>query len=254
VFYRWKPRDMQKVWEEQKAGSRPKVHLSVFERIAHGTDGYAPGTLAPNVDVVYTLSGNPDRDKVAEARADAVNSALAKAFRDRGHDLEKVHGTLILGRVAYYLYVASCLAVILAASVPENAGSRLNPWIAVKNTGSLIYDAATGQWAPLFESAKRLLTDPRLMGTLLIGFAVSAALAYYVGHTRSLAFSRFWHESRQELRQALKSARERMQINQSVASFNSVPESEHELGLFESSTVLPEAPSSKPNRRTAGAG
>jgi uncharacterized protein (DUF2235 family) len=254
VFYRWKPRDMQKVWEEQKAGSRPKVHLSVFERIAHGTDGYAPGTLAPDVDVVYTLSGNPDRDKVAEARADAVNSAMAKAFRDRGHDLEKVHGTLILGRVAYYLYVASCLAVILAASVPENSGSRLNPWIAVKNAGSLIYDAATGQWAPLFESAKRLLTDPRLLGTLLIGFAVSAALAYYVGHTRSLAFSRFWHESRQELRQALKSARERMRIDQSVASFNSVPESEHELRLFESSTVLPKVPSGKPNPRTAGAG
>jgi uncharacterized protein (DUF2235 family) len=224
VFYRWKPRNMQMLCKEQKASSQPRVHLSVFERIAHGTDGYAPGTLAPEVHVVYTPSGNPDQDKMAEVRAEAVNSALAKAFYNRGADLEKVRSTLILGRFAYYLYVTSCLAVILAASVPDNAGSRLKPWIVLKNAGKLIYDAATMQWEPLFASAKRLLTDPALVGTLLAGFAISAALSYYVGHARSLVFSRFWHESRQELRQALKAARKTMQVDQLVTSSLSVRE------------------------------
>jgi uncharacterized protein (DUF2235 family) len=222
VFYRWKPRNMQKVCEEQKAGSRPRVHLSVFERIAHGTDGYAPGTLAPDVHVVYTPSGNPDQDTTVEVRAEAVNSALARAFSKRGVDLEKVRGTLVLGLFAYYIYVTSCVAVILAASVPENAGSRFNPWTVLKNAGSLIYAAVTMQWGPLFASAKRLLTDPALLGALLGGFAIAAALAYYVGRARSLVFSRFWHESRQELRQALKAARERMQVDQSGSSSASV--------------------------------
>jgi uncharacterized protein (DUF2235 family) len=242
VFYRWKPRNMLKLWEEQKAGARPKVHLSVFERIAHGTDGYAPGTLAPDMDVVYTPSGNLSEDRTAATRAEEVQCALANAFRKRGVDLEKVRGTLILGRFAYYLYVVSCLAVILAASVPENAGSRLNPWIVLKNAGSLIYDAATGQWAPLFESAKRLFTDPWLLGTLLSGFIISAAIAYRVGQRRSLVFSRFWHESRQELRQALQTARKKMQHVDSS-------EIEHKLG----SSTLPEAPT-MPNPQAASAG
>jgi hypothetical protein len=233
---------MLKLWEEQKAGARPKVHLSVFERIAHGTDGYAPGTLARDMDVVYTPSGNLSEDRTAATRAEEVQCALANAFRKRGVDLEKVRRTLILGRFAYYLYVVSCVAVILAASVPENAGSRLNPWIVLKNAGSLIYDAATGQWAPLFESAKRLLTDTWLLGTLLSGFAISAAIAYRVGQSRSLVFSRFWHESRQELRQALQTARKKMQQVDSS-------EIEHKLG----SSTLPEAPSMQ-NPQAASAG
>src|SRR6266513_130646 len=77
VFYRWQPRNMQKLWEEQKPGSPAKVHLSVLERVAHGTDGYAPGTLAPAVHVVCTAGGNPDEARAAQLRADAINSALA---------------------------------------------------------------------------------------------------------------------------------------------------------------------------------
>jgi hypothetical protein len=215
VFYRWKPRNMQKLCEQQKAGPQPKVHLSVFERIAHGTDGYAPGTLAPDVHVVYTPTGDPDQDAAVKVRTQAVNSAVTNAFKKRGADLEKVRGTLMLGLFAYYIYVTSCLAVILAASVPENVASRFNPWTALKNAGSLIYDAVMMHWEPLVASAKRLLTDPALLGILLAGFAVAGALAYYVRYARSLVFSRFWHESRQELRQSLKAARAIVQAIQS---------------------------------------
>jgi len=70
-----------------------------------------------------------------------------------------------------------------------------------------MYDAVTAQWAPLFYAVKRLVTDPKLIGMLLAGFAVSGALACYVDHKRSLIFSRYWHDARQDLRNALKSAR-----------------------------------------------
>ena len=104
-------------------------------------------------------------------------------------------------------------AVILAASVPPDAGSRRNPVIVLKNAGTLIYDAVTVQWEPLFYAAKRLFTDPKLIGTLLAGFAVAGVLAYYVDHKRSLVFSRYWHDARQDLRNALKSARSAMLAN-----------------------------------------
>jgi hypothetical protein len=116
-----------------------------------------------------------------------------------------------VGQFAYYLYVAACTAVILAASVPPDSGSRLNPWIVLKNAGRLIVDALTLHFGPLRRSAERLLVDPGLVLTLLAAFGFAAMFASYVAQTRRIAFSRFWHDSRHDLREALKSARKSMQ-------------------------------------------
>jgi hypothetical protein len=140
-------------------------------------------------------------------RAQAAKSALDRAFARSGSDLRKARGTVLIGRIAYYIYVLCCLVTILAASVPPDAGSRRNPGIVLKNAGTLIYDGVTLQWTPLFSAAERLFTDPKLIGTLLAGFAVAGLLAYYVDHKRSMVFSRYWHDARQDLRTALKSAR-----------------------------------------------
>jgi uncharacterized protein (DUF2235 family) len=207
VFYRWKPRNMQKLWFDQKAGTLPPIHLSVLERIAHGTDGYAPGTLARAASVTFTSTDDLAQNEALIVRAQAAKSALDGAYARTGLNLREARGTVFIGRVAYYLYVLCCLVAILAAAVPPDAGSRRNPWIVLKNAGTLIYDGVTVQWSPLFAAGKRLFTDPKLIGTLLAGFAVAGALAYYVDHKRSLVFSRYWHDARQDLRNALKSAR-----------------------------------------------
>jgi len=195
VFYRWWPRAMQDLCTRQNAGCPPKIHLSVLERIAHGTEGYAPGTLAPQVDVVYTPTGDPAQDYAAGVRTKAASDALA---------------TIVIGQFSYYIYVVSCIAVIIAAAILKDPASRLNPWIVLRNAATLIYDGATAQWAPLLESAKRLVLDSDLLLALLIGFAISAILAYYVDQVRSRAFSLFWHKSRHDLRDALKDARKDM--------------------------------------------
>jgi hypothetical protein len=205
VFYRWQPRNMQRLCEQQNVA--PSIHLSVLERIAHGTDGYAPGTLTPGAEIVFTPSNDPQQDPAVTVRAAAAKAAVDAAFAKSGSNLSKADGTIAVGRIAYYLYVLSCLAVILAASVPAGAGSRHNPWTVLKNAGTLLYDAVTAQWSPLLAALERLITDPKLIGTLLAGFAVAGALAYYVDHKRSLVFSRYWHDARQDLRNALKSAR-----------------------------------------------
>jgi len=207
VFYRWKPRNMQKLWVDQKAGTLPTVHLSVLERIAHGTDGYAPGTLAPDASVTFTSSNDLKQNEALIIRARAAKSALDTAYARSGSNLQQARGTVFIGRIAYYIYVLCCLAAFLAASVPPDAGSRRNPWIVLKNAGTLVYDVVTVQWEPPFSAAKRLFTDPKLIGTLLAGFSVAGVLAYIVDHRRSLVFSRYWHDARQDLRNALKSAR-----------------------------------------------
>jgi uncharacterized protein (DUF2235 family) len=211
VFYQWKPRDMKDLWDRQKAGLIPSIHLSVLERIAHGTDGYAPGTLAPAVRVVYTPTGDPDQDKTAAIRVEAVNQVVNRVLGGNGAHLNKVGGTLVLGQVSYLLYVASCLAVILAASIPHNADGRLNPGIVLRNALRLVYEVVTLQWNSLWAAAQRLWAGSDLLMTLLAGFLISGALAYYVDSRRSLSYSRFWHDARQDLRSALKDARLRAQ-------------------------------------------
>ena len=52
IFYRWKIRNIVKLC--RKHGVAPKVHLTAMERIAHGTDDYAPGNLPSSGEVVIT--------------------------------------------------------------------------------------------------------------------------------------------------------------------------------------------------------
>ncbi len=58
LFYRWRIRDMRALCLAN--GVAPRLHLSVLERIAHGTEDYAPGNLAPDATVVFT---EPDRER-----------------------------------------------------------------------------------------------------------------------------------------------------------------------------------------------
>ena len=93
-----------------------------------------------------------------------------------------------MGRISYYVYVASCMATILADRCPQTQDHDFNPWNVLSHAGGLIWDAATGQWSPLVESARRLVNDPSLLIVLISAFVISGLLAYYVDHTRDLAF------------------------------------------------------------------
>jgi uncharacterized protein (DUF2235 family) len=216
VFYRWKPRDMRRLCDKQKAGLPPVVHLSVLERIAHGTDGYNPGTLAPQVNVTFTRGNQLDpitgaqENTAAGQRAQAVETAFLQAFEKRGASLDKARHTLSIGRVAYYLYVASCVAILLGASLPKDGGS-ITTWVLLKSAAILLSNVVTGQWGQVMDSVEILITRPWMLGIPLLGFVVSALLAMYVDQFRSATFSRFWHTSRQELRTALKESKKRMQ-------------------------------------------
>src|SRR4030095_15425827 len=56
MFYRWKPRNICELC--RKNGVKPKLHMSVLERVAHGTEDYWPGDLPPGAGVVFTEPTN----------------------------------------------------------------------------------------------------------------------------------------------------------------------------------------------------
>ena len=204
VFYRWLPRDMAAICE--KADVKPVVHVSVMERIAHGTDDYAPGNLAGNANVVITPTGDNARDAHSKARALAVQAVLQSAHQTGSSLLSLVRGTILIGRISYWVYVLSCLAVLVAASVLENGGSLLNPWTALRGAAELIYDAATGNYGALAPVALQLLKDSLLLAALAAGFVLAGLLALFTDHRMSSVFSKSWHLARRRLRLALRDA------------------------------------------------
>lgn len=234
MFYRWKPRDMGAMCRENRV--QPAIHLSVLERIAHGTEDYAPGNIAPNAKVVITLTGDREQDAAALARARVVEAAFQSAHKkdltppsEKGtivHEqaptgevvpgsphtaaqslLSRVRAEVLIGYVSYYVYLLSCIAVLIAASVPEGERS-LTPWLLIKNAASFIYRLMTFQLGPVFEQVKRLVTSPGLLALLAGAFLAAYGLALVADRRLSVVFSQFWHAARPKLRAALKRARE----------------------------------------------
>jgi hypothetical protein len=210
VFYRWLPRDMKALCAE--AGVKPKIHLTVLERIAHGAADYSPGTLAPDATVVLTErpkdgpAGEIDESYQAlRDRADRLERVLHGAFAGSGPLLDRVRGTVRLGVVAYYLYLIGCVGTVLAAAVPDGA-SRFNPLVIAKNVLILIGNVMTLQFAPLFEAFKRLVSEPIFVVPIVVSLLVAGLLSRLADARMSRVFSEFWHKHSPELREQLKLA------------------------------------------------
>ena len=207
AFYRWKPRNITAMCE--KHGITPKLHLSVLERIAHGTDDYVPGNLPPNAGVAFTPTGDPDKDDTLLLRANAAKEVLQMAHRgdQAGRSLlADTQREIATGMVSYYLFLLTILATLFAASAPDGGGTFLEH---LKSTGALLGHLVTLQWGKVGESLRRLLDTQWLLAMLASGYLLSWTLAFTVDRRMSDKFSEFWHRQQPLLRAALKRARER---------------------------------------------
>lgn len=206
VFYRWKPRDMTTLAAHYKSGVISKVHVSVLERIAHGTEGYAPGTLAPNVHVVYTKTGDADHDATLATRAQAVEHAANDYAAENGKQLHLPY-TLKAGKAGYYGYVAGATAMLLSAiffHTPE--GSRTSVRGLGGSAWGLVSSIVTMDWGVL-SRVFREIPGP-LFWSIILFAAIAVAFALDASAKRSKAFSQYWHDARQDLREALKTDRQ----------------------------------------------
>jgi hypothetical protein len=211
ILYRWAPRVMAAIC--RKHGVPPLLHLSVLERIAHGTGDYSPGNIAPPARVVVTETADPEENAALLARAHDVERVLDGSHHDgSNHDgerlLARVRGEIFAGRVAYYVYlVPGTWALVTACARPED-GSRMNPLVLLRGLWAVFAGLAGLHAGPLIESVRRLVTSPELLGVLAGGHLASWLIAVYTERRMSAVFSVFWHDRQQRLREALKTARE----------------------------------------------
>jgi hypothetical protein len=215
VFYRWKPRDIAELCRNN--GITPAIHLSLMERIAHGTEDYSPGNLPAEANIVITPTGEEEKDATALTRALAAEGILKSAHANtKSSLLDCVRGTISLGRLSYYIYLLSCIAALLAASGALDEPSGLRPWTMIKGLTLFVVNLATSPFATLYSVGQNFSGNVNRLAWILIGFLLAYFLMKITDNRMSAMFSRFWFEQQQNLREALKQARE--EARQTVSS------------------------------------
>lgn len=144
IFYRWAPRDVADYCE--KSGFPPCIHISVAERIAHGTADYAPGNIPPDVTLTFTpVDANDPKRAPKEAllrkRAEALEAAI-HAATDGHYRLNQVRKEIWWGDVSYWIFMVAWLCFAIAAlglvATALGGASGWRWWTAVGAIGLVV--------------------------------------------------------------------------------------------------------------------
>lgn len=204
IFYRWFPRDIARMC--RGSGVRPKIHLSVLERIAHGTEDYRPGNLPGDSQVVITPTGDPDKDASALERAAAVQAVLNQGHAGTSSLLDVVATHLSVGRFSYRVFVLTISAVLLLAA-GFSAGAWVSAGAYVASVAELLVDLAFNPIDATVALFTRGTSSVVLATLLLGGLLIAWGLSSWSERGMRQTFAEFWFDHQQKLRQALKKAR-----------------------------------------------
>ncbi len=186
VFYRWQPRDVQKLCAQN--GITPKLHRSVFERIARNTEGYAPGSVPSQLEIV---------SKTASASVTGALRALIQTQHENGDALMRREArTQYIGRWSYWLFVYGVLitAGFMITGFYNEARAGAERWQDVVR--NLADNLVSTRWLGIL--LRTLWHYPLLLACLIVSFC----LGLYVDKRLDRTYSEFWH--RDDLRLKLR--------------------------------------------------
>lgn len=213
LFYRWAPRDIAAYCRAR--GVSPKIHLTVAERIAHGTDDYAPGNLPVDARVVITRTRSTDRDAAADAaalkRAGSVEGVLRRSLEQRGSLLGDVKAWIVIGSVSYWFFMIAWVLLLSGAVAYMTDAERASVTVArVIEKLWILGKAVLGMdLSTLWGAVRGMARAPMRVALFgaVAGFAIAWALGRLADRRMTDRFSKFWQTVQQELRSALKQAR-----------------------------------------------
>ncbi len=212
LYYRWEPRDIAALCRKHEIAS-PKVHVSVFERIALGTEGYAPGNLPANLTVVGTRKSlRPTPEQLTAVRELVASRPGAGAGLSLLHSGE-IRSMLALGKLSHWVFLGAT-AVALYFAVEEALPGDHGIMERIRMACGVVAEAVLAAWESPSAALKSLwptwldeLPDS-LLRTILswpfIGALVFCyALAAIVDYVMERRFAGFWHACRARLRALL---------------------------------------------------
>jgi len=202
ILYRWKPRDVAQICSDH--GVEPKVHLSVLERAAHGTEDYSPGNLPAGAELVFTSTGDPAQDAVAQARTRELQRVLATNSGASGSLLDTVARQVRIGRISHQVFMLSVAALLLIGSMPLDVA-----WDAqsFSSASHIAFQLLTSPLQTLSTMHGRLWAHSLLAVIPLLGLGLAFVMAVSAKRRRQRVFSSFWFAHQQRLRKGLKRAR-----------------------------------------------
>lgn len=180
VYYRYQPRDIEKICIVHKVV--PKIHKSVFERIAQGIFGYAPGNIPTTFEVVDNNGAHIHSAAISSIVSSAVAKMTPPLLLDQAAKHIKVRRTLYYVFLFYSIFTLYWLV----------RGDLANPEVG------------------LFGTLKILVSPDGLLDKLVVLFfdnpifiivgAIIFSGAVYVRKSMGRIFSDFWSGLRPGLR------------------------------------------------------
>ena len=205
IFYRWSPRDV--VDYCAKSGFTPRLHMSVAERIAHGTDDYAPGNIPPHVAIAFTPADVTDpkrdfKDALMQMRAEALERAIHTAIGNN-YLLDDVRDRIFYGDISYWIFMVAWLCFAFAGvGVVANLAGHAFRW---------------GWWATIGA----------------IGLIAAWQISVRVDDKMEDKFSQFWQKHHRDLRLALKAVRDELRRSAGTTRASSLTEAPTGVHLSE---------------------
>ena len=195
VYYRWEPRDVAGLCKTH--GVAPRVHVTVFERIAMRTDGYAPGNIPYGSEVVVTEPSQwPGKPRLAE-----IWNRMSREGRV-GSPLDRIKEDISSGRGSYRVFLVASLVGLfaLATMVGLNTVTSLVGLPAIPLPEFLTWLAPTctgGAWEP--SCTVRAWIAALVLGSGIVVWFWSAAVDTSIDRK----LTAFWEKIRGDLRQIL---------------------------------------------------
>lgn len=188
MFYRWRPRDVARLCRENNV--TPKVHRTVFQRIARNTEGYAPGSVPHDSEVI--TSSSPEIAGAIRELVASHHAGLSLIERER-----RAHA---LGITAYWLMIATTLAGLALILGTYYADLRsIDDWGA--RTLAMVRTIISTNWIAV--TARTIWQYPWLLAGALIALFINLRVDRHL----DARYSEFWHKLRAPLRELLEKRR-----------------------------------------------
>lgn len=190
VYYRWKPRNLVRICREHGI-ERPKVHASVFERIATRTDGYAPGNIPAGLEIVGAR-WTPERNQEIEGLIRTAHQELGVASLLESADVKRYVG---LGKLSYFGFLALSIVAVLRGlyqTTPVSADATW--WERIVAVAKSLLGLATS-----IEALWNLAVTVAYTWWFIPGLLICYVLSRIVDNGLERQFSSFWHNLRARL-------------------------------------------------------
>jgi len=188
VYYRYKVRDIGQICSENHTSA--DIHVSAFNRIALGTEGYAPVNFPAGLNVVVTEnkpSAVGEDPQSTRKLADKVNKALSESKQL----LNQAKKWMSIRRHSHYAFLVVTIAIVWLTKKADASAAIESKYLSgfLKVISFIVGDTIANDFI------KPILTRPE-MGLPLLGLLVSLYLVGNLAKTRiKKIFSTFWRRT-----------------------------------------------------------